>query len=118
MNIGIVHQLGVDRYSLRKPDRVRVILNTRLRISDRPDAEISVRNISNRGFMAEGQDPIEVGSNTMIYLPGVGWSLATVRWSAGSRFGAKFADSINMRQFWRANPPPRLSMLDDLLQSA
>jgi hypothetical protein len=33
MMTATVHQLGVDRYNMRKPDRVRVLLNTRLRVT-------------------------------------------------------------------------------------
>jgi hypothetical protein len=81
---------------------------------DNPDAEVSVRNISNRGFMAEAELEIEIGSDAMVYLPGVGWALASVRWTAGNKFGARFADSINMRQFWRANPPQRVSYIEGM----
>jgi hypothetical protein len=118
MHFGTVHQLGVDRYNIRKPDRVRVLLNTHLRITDTPDMTVSVRNISNRGFMAEAEAAMEIGSDAMLFLPGVGWALANVRWVNGNRFGAKFSDSINMRQFWRANPPQRITYIDEMRLSA
>ena len=118
MMTATVHQLGVDRYNMRKPDRVRVLLNTQLRILEKPDVEVSVRNISNRGFMAESNAPIPIGSDALLYLPGIGWSLATIRWSLGNRFGGRFSDSIDMRQFWRANPPPRTIQLSDARLSA
>ena len=47
-------QLGVERYSVRKPDRIRIILNTKLRLAGQPDMDVFVRNISSRGFMADG----------------------------------------------------------------
>jgi hypothetical protein len=109
MNIQPVHQLGVDRYNVRKPDRVKVLLDTRLRIKEQPDMEISVKNISNRGFMAESQQAVPIGRDALIFLPGIGWTLAQIRWSLGNRFGGRFSDALNMRQFWRANPPQRLS---------
>lgn len=118
MNVGTVHQLGIDRYNVRKPDRVRVLLNTRLRVLDSPDLDVAVRNISTRGFMAEGDGNVEIGSDAMVYLPGVGWTLACIRWTTGNRFGARFAESLNMRQFWRANPPQRISYIDDIALSA
>jgi hypothetical protein len=108
-----VHQLGVDRYNIRKPDRVRVQLTTQLRVSDHPDLEVSVHNISNRGFMAESPEPLAIGSDALLFLPGIGWTLANVRWSVGNRFGGRFQDSINMRQFWRANPPQRITYIDE-----
>jgi hypothetical protein len=113
MNIATVHQLGVDRYNVRKPDRVRVLLNTKLRVNQRPDMEVAVRNISNRGFMAEVEGGVAIGSDALLLLPGVGWTLASVRWSLGNRFGARFSDTLNMRQFWRANPPMRVSANED-----
>ena len=118
MMMQTVHQLGVDRYNIRKPDRVRVLLNTQLRVSEQPDMEIAVRNISNRGFMAESDTILRIGSDALLFLPGVGWTLANIRWSLGNRFGARFSDSINMRQFWRANPPRRLTPFEDQRLSA
>lgn len=107
MNMETVHQLGVDRYNIRKPDRLRVLLKTQLRITGQDDIEVSVRNISNRGFMAESETEIPIGASAMLFLPGVGWALATIRWKADNRIGGRFSDAINMRQFWRANPPKR-----------
>ena len=118
MMTATVHQLGVDRYNIRKPDRVRVLLNTRMRAMGKPDVEVSVKNISNRGFMAETNAAISIGSDTLLFLPGIGWTLATIKWSVGNRFGGRFCDSINMRQFWRANPPPRTIHLNDARLSA
>jgi hypothetical protein len=113
MNVAPVHQLGVDRYNVRKPDRVRVLLNTKLRINEHPDMAVSVRNISNRGFMAETEAAVPIGSDALLFLPGVGWTLASIRWSLGNRFGARFSDTLNMRQFWRVNPPMRLVHIED-----
>lgn len=114
----VVQQLGVDRYNVRKPDRHRVALETQIRMPLRPDISVSVRNLSSRGFMAELQGGLPIGTDAMLFLPGIGWALATVRWSMGNRFGARFSDSINMRQFWRANPPRRLSYLHEVRLSA
>ena len=115
MNIETVHQLGVDRYNIRKPDRLRVLLNTQLRIPDSPDLEVAVRNISTRGFMAEADVGVLIGSDVLLYLPGIGWTLASIRWSLGNRFGGRFSDAVNMRQFWRANPPKNISYIDERL---
>jgi hypothetical protein len=112
MNVAPVHQLGVDRYNVRKPDRVRVLLNTKLRIPQQPDMEVAVRNISNKGFMAETDGAVPIGGDALLFLPGVGWTLASIRWSLGNRFGARFSDTLNMRQFWRANPPVRVTAVE------
>jgi hypothetical protein len=114
MSIGTAHQLGVDRYNVRKPDRVRVLLATRMRVSGRPDIAVEVRNISARGFMADAPLGMVIGSDVMLYLPGIGWSLASVRWSVGNRFGGRFSDSIDLRTFWRANPPRPVAIPDEM----
>jgi hypothetical protein len=107
MMMETAQQLGVERYSVRKPDRVRILLNTKLRLSNQPDIEVSVKNISTRGFMAEADRDLPIGSDAMVYLPGIGWTMASIRWSVGNRFGGRFSESVDMRQFWRANPPRR-----------
>ena len=116
--IETVQQLGVDRYNVRKPDRIRIRLKTRLRISGQPDLEISLCNISRRGFMAEGDAAVATGTDALLFLPGIGWTLANVRWRSGDRFGARFSDAVDMRQFWRANPPRTVSHLDQPSEAA
>ena len=115
---GIVQQLGVDRYNAKKPERVRISLETQLRILKQPDLSISLRNISSRGFMAECSVELAIGTDALLYLPGVGWTLANVRWRRGSHFGARFSEAINMRQFWRANPPMRSAFVDEANRAA
>ncbi|WP_332811693.1 hypothetical protein [Sphingomonas sp.] len=114
MSIETAHQLGVDRYNVRKPDRVRVLLATQMRVAGRPDIAVDVRNISARGFMADAPLGMVIGSDVMLYLPGIGWSLASVRWSVGNRFGGRFSDSIDLRTFWRANPPRLVAATDEM----
>ncbi|MDB5698398.1 MAG: PilZ protein [Alphaproteobacteria bacterium] len=113
MTIETAHQLGVDRYNVRKPDRVRLLLSTQLRVSGQPDIAVDVRNISARGFMADAEHGMAIGSDVMLYLPGIGWSLASIRWSVGGRFGGRFSDSIDLRTFWRANPPKQLAPIGE-----
>jgi hypothetical protein len=118
MMMETAQQLGIERYAVRKPDRVRILLNTKLRLSDQPDMDVSVKNISSRGFMAEADRDLPIGSDAMVYLPGIGWTMATVRWSVGKRFGGRFSESVDMRQFWRANPPRRISDDEQIALSA
>ena len=113
MMMETAQQLGVERYAVRKPDRVRILLSTKLRLAGQADLDISVRNISSKGFMAEADRDLPIGSDTMLFLPGIGWTLASIRWSVGGKFGARFSESVNMRQFWRANPPRRPSQVDE-----
>jgi len=113
MMMETAHQLGVERYAVRKPDRIRVQLSTKLRLAGQDDLEVSVRNISSKGFMAEADRDLPIGADALLFLPGLGWTMASIRWSLGSRFGARFAASVNMREFWRANPPRRLRPVED-----
>lgn len=112
MMMETAHQLGVERYALRKPDRVRILLSTKLRLAGQADLDVAVRNISSKGFMAEADRDLPIGSDTMLFLPGIGWTLASIRWSLGNKFGGRFSESVNLRQFWRANPPRRLPQVD------
>jgi hypothetical protein len=118
MMMETAQQLGVERYAVRKPDRIRIVLNTKLRVAGHPDMDVFVRNISSRGFMAEADRDLPIGSDAMVYLPGIGWSMATIRWSVGKRFGGRFSESVDMRQFWRANPPRRLTEDEEVALSA
>lgn len=118
MMMETAQQLGVERYAVRKPDRVRILLNTKLRVAGQADLDVSVRNISSKGFMAESDRDLPIGADAMLFLPGVGWTLASIRWSVGSKFGARFSESVNMRQFWRANPPRRLPPVQEIALSA
>ena len=113
MMMETAQQLGVERYAVRKPDRMRIQLITKLRLPGQDDLDVSVRNISSKGFMAEADRDLPIGSDIMLFLPGIGWTLASVRWSLGNRFGARFSESVNMRQFWRANPPRRPSQPEE-----
>ncbi len=115
---GIVQQLGVDRYNAKKAERVRVSLETKLRILKQPDIDIALCNISSRGFMAEGSAIPDIGTDALLFLPGIGWTLANIRWRRGDRFGARFSEAVNMRQFWRANPPMRSVQQDPASQAA
>lgn len=118
MMMETAQQLGVERYSVRKPDRIRIILHTKLRLAGQPDMDVFVRNISSRGFMAEAAQDLPIGSDAMVFLPGIGWSMASIRWSVGSKFGGRFSESVDMRQFWRANPPRRLTDDEEIALSA
>src|SRR5437867_11828828 len=97
-------QLGVERYSVRKPDRIRIILNTKLRLPGQPDMDVVVRNISSRGFTAEADRDPPIGSDAMAHPPGICWSMATTPSAAGHRLCGRFSESVDMGPFWRAHP--------------
>src|SRR5438309_2142160 len=51
-------------------------------------------NISERGFMAASDGRFEVGSRVWLMLPGRERANAVVKWIAGDKIGAEFAEPI------------------------
>ena len=58
--------------------------------------EARILNISEKGFMAESSGEYEVGSRVWLILPGRDRASAIVRWTAGHRLGAEFAEPITL----------------------
>jgi hypothetical protein len=56
-----------------------------------------VLNISERGFMAQSDGRFEVGSRVWLMLPGRERANAVVRWIAGDKLGAEFAEPISIK---------------------
>lgn len=53
-----------------------------------------VLNISEHGFMAQTEGRFEVGSRVWLMLPGRERANAVVKWTAGDKIGAEFAEPI------------------------
>jgi hypothetical protein len=72
--------------------------------------EVKVRDLSTRGFMAECEQWVEIGSTVALDIPGIGAVHAQVRWQIGNRMGGMFLDPISLKQCeWtaiRAEQPP------------
>jgi hypothetical protein len=58
--------------------------------------EAKILNISERGFMAASDAEFEVGSRVWLMLPGRERANAVVKWIAGDKIGAEFADPISL----------------------
>ncbi len=58
--------------------------------------EARILNISEQGFMAQSEGNFEVGSRVWLMLPGKGRANALVKWTAGDKLGAEFAEPINL----------------------
>ena len=58
--------------------------------------EARVVNISERGFMAVTEARFEVGSRVWLMLPGRERANAVVKWIAGDKIGAEFAEPISL----------------------
>ena len=53
-----------------------------------------VLNLSERGFMAQTEGHFEVGSRVWLMLPGRERANAVVKWTAGDKIGAEFAEPL------------------------
>jgi hypothetical protein len=60
------------------------------------DLEAKVHNISERGFMAATDAHFEVGSRVWLMLPGRDRANAVVKWTAGDKIGAEYAEPISL----------------------
>ena len=76
--------------------RIGVELGARVRELGAEGFEARVLNISETGFMAEAEGEFEVGTRIWLILPGRERANALVRWIAGKRIGAEFAEPISL----------------------
>ena len=80
----------------RAASRVEVDIGARVRELGDAGAEARVLNISETGFMADSEARFEVGSRVWLILPGRERANALVKWTAGDRIGAEFAEPISL----------------------
>ena len=80
----------------RASARFPVDLDARVRELGDEGADAKVLNISEKGFMAETQTEFEVGSRIWLILPGRDRANAVVRWIAGNKIGAEFAEPVSI----------------------
>ena len=84
---------GGDR---RRAPRVDVDLEATVRELGENGVEAKVLNISETGFMAESEARFEVGSRVWLMLPGRDRANAVVKWTAGDKLGAEFAERVSL----------------------
>lgn len=80
----------------RRMPRVPVELDVQMRELGSSGVEARVLNISETGFMAETGGHFEVGSRIWLILPGRERASAVVKWTAGDRLGAEFAEPVSL----------------------
>jgi len=85
-----------DSKDRRRMSRHPVEIGARVRELGAEGFEARVLNISETGFMAEADGDLEVGSRIWLILPGRERANALVRWIAGKRIGAEFAEPISL----------------------
>ena len=85
-----------DRSDRRRSSRVAVEIGARVRELGNEGCEARLINISETGFMAESDGEFEVGTRIWLILPGRERANALVRWVAGNKIGAEFAEPITL----------------------
>lgn len=80
----------------RRAARFDIKLDARVRELGSEGFEARLINISETGFMAEAEGEFEVGSRIWLILPGRERANALVRWIAGRKIGAEFAEPISL----------------------
>jgi len=60
--------------------------------------EVKVRDVSARGFMAECDESVAIGSHVTLDVAGIGPVRAQVRWQIGSCMGGMFLDPISLAE--------------------
>jgi hypothetical protein len=75
---------------------VPVDVEAKMRELGASGVEARVLNISEQGFMAESEGRFEVGTRVWLMLPGRDRANAVVKWTAGDRLGAEFAEPISI----------------------
>jgi hypothetical protein len=93
--VTIKARIAEDRSERRRASRLPVELEAKMRQLGASGIEAKVLNISESGFMAESEGHFEVGSRIWLMLPGRERANAVVRWTAGDKLGAEFAEPIS-----------------------
>jgi hypothetical protein len=80
----------------RRFTRLPVELEAKMRELGASGVEAKVLNISEQGFMAVAEGCFEVGSRIWLMLPGRERANAIVKWTAGDKIGAEFAQPLSL----------------------
>ena len=89
-------RIAEDQSERRQFARQPVDLEAKMRELGATGIEAKVLNISEQGFMAEADGHFEVGSRVWLMLPGRERANAVVKWTAGDKLGAEFAEPISL----------------------
>jgi hypothetical protein len=88
---------GSDR---RHAGRTPIELDATMRELGASGVDATILNVSERGFMAVADCRFDVGARVWLILPGGrARANAVVRWTAGDRLGAEFAEPLSLEAF-------------------
>jgi hypothetical protein len=85
-----------DPRERRRDSRLPVKLEAHVRELGATGVDARILNISEHGFMAETDVRFDVGARIWLILPGRARANAVVKWIAGDKIGAEFADPISL----------------------
>lgn len=94
--VTIKARIAEDESDRRLLPRLPVDLDAKMRELGANGVEAKVVNISEHGFMAISEARFEVGSRVWLMLPGRERANAVIRWIAGDKIGAEFAEPISV----------------------
>ena len=94
--VTIKARIAEDHSDRRRSSRLPVELEAKMRELGASGVEARVLNISERGFMAVADGRFEVGSRVWLMLPGRDRANAVIKWTAGDKIGAEFAEPISI----------------------
>ena len=94
--VTIEARIAEDESDRRQASRLPVALEAKMRELGASGVEAKVLNISENGFMAATDAQFEVGSRVWLMLPGRDRANAVVKWTAGDKIGAEFAEPISL----------------------
>ena len=94
--VTIKARIAEDQSERRRASRVPVDLDATMRELGASGIEAKVLNISERGFMAMSEAHFEVGARVWLMLPGRERANAVIKWIAGDKIGAEFAEPISL----------------------
>ena len=83
-----------DPKDRRRSSRFPVDIDARVRELGSEGIAARILNISEHGFMAETETAFEIGTRVWLMLPGRERFNAVVKWAAGDKLGAEFAEPI------------------------
>ena len=92
-----------EDFKQRRSQRTAVASPATLRHPHRYQIEVTICDVSQCGFMAECDEPLQIGSYVSLDVPGIGPVNAQVRWQIGRKMGGMFLDPISLtRCEWTA----------------
>jgi hypothetical protein len=94
--VTIKARIAEDQDERRAAPRLPVELEAKMRELGASGVEARIVNISERGFMAIAEGRFEVGSRVWLMLPGRDRANAVIKWTAGEKIGAEFAEPISL----------------------